>query len=584
MDKRQAHFSGDSATQAVKARLNIADIVRRYVALQRVGSRWMAPCPFHQETKPSFSVNEEEGFFYCFGCNASGDVFDFYSRINGLDFRETLEQLALEAGVRLEEYGTIRRGGRESGDGSLRRTALKMHETAEAYFIRALQGTGGEECRDYLKKRRVAPEIVEDFGLGWSERTWRGLADSLLRAGFTREDAVKAGLLSTKGGTTYYDLFRGRLMFPVRDLSGRVIAFGGRVINEESSAKYINSPDSPLYKKGDQLYGFFQARKSITSLGSVLLTEGYMDVLTLHQFGYHNACGVLGTALTPEQVKRLAGFRADFELLFDGDRAGRKAALHAAEMVLAKGLRCRVVLLPEGEDIDSFLQFQGRERFEELRRTALDGMEFCIRTLAVRSPREGVEWVKGFLAKVEVPELVSGYVSALALGLQLDEAVLRRRDPDGEERGVRGRKTTVSVPAPHALDPQRQLVRFLVWYPHCLPRFKECGLELLLTDAWARTWWNKIASAAPDFDPAAVEERLDEEEKAFWIRQRLIRPPLENEEQDVAAVCRTIEEKCFEQQKKSCVQALRQTSSGGEFDRDFLKAVQETVRRSYGER
>ncbi len=577
--------SRGSVTQAVKARLNIADIVRRYVTLQRTGSRWVAPCPFHQETKPSFSVNEEEGFFHCFGCQASGDIFDFYARINGLEFRDALEQLAEEAGVRLDERGSAADGA-AAKTAQARRNALKMYELAAGYYSRHLAGSDGAECRAYLEKRRLSPETVEAFGLGWSSREWKGLADTLRRSGFAGDDAVKIGLLSASDRGSPYDRFRGRLMFPIRNLSGQAIAFGGRIIApDEDAAKYINSADSLLYKKGDHLYGLFQARRTISAKKSVLLTEGYMDVLTLHQFGYTNACGVLGTALTQEQVKRLAGFCSDLELLFDGDGAGRKAALRGAEMALAKGLRCRVALMPDGEDIDSLLQERGGEAFEALRKSAPEGVDFCIRVLAGGSPRDALEWVKNFLRQVEQPELLSAYVSKLARGLDLDEAELRSALPSAG-RIFAGRAAPVSAQK-SAPGLEGQLLRYLVRNPRHLPVLRDHGAELLFSHPFSRSLWAAVAGCAPVFAADDILARLADKEKEYWIRHRMTGPQdndeavrAEKAEQELADICKRLDTVCLERQSKACVQTLRQ--SGTDYDVALLNAVQEAMRRKHG--
>ncbi|MDR2744742.1 MAG: DNA primase, partial [Desulfovibrio sp.] len=348
--------TGDTV-RLIKERLNIVDMVRRYVELKRNGTRWVAPCPFHPETKPSFSVSEERGVFYCFGCQASGDIFTFYSRINGLDFKETLEQLALEAGVNLERSPAAkdRRHAEKSHEHhSVRQRILRMYQAAAAHFAAELKENNGAECRAYIKRRGLSDEMLEHFGLGWAGREWDSLAKKLRRAGFSEQIAVEANLLSRSAKGAVYDRFRGRLIFPIKNLAGQVIAFGGRIIRDEDEAKYINSSDTPVYKKSEHVFGLPQARKNIASIGKALLTEGYMDVVTLHQFGYENAVGVLGTALTPEQVKRISGFTSRVTLLFDGDRAGRKAALRGCEMLLARGLDCSVVVFPEGEDIDGF--------------------------------------------------------------------------------------------------------------------------------------------------------------------------------------------------------------------------------------
>ncbi len=580
--------SRGSATQAIKARLNIADIVRRYVTLRRVGNRWVAPCPFHQETKPSFSVNEEEGFFHCFGCQASGDIFDFYARINGLEFRDALEQLAEEAGVRLDE-----RSGPADGTAAktaqARRAALKMYELAAGYYGRNLAGPDGAECRAYLEKRRLAPEIIESFGLGWSSREWKGLADTLRRSGFSADEGVKTGLLSASDRGAPYDRFRGRLMFPIRNLSGQTIAFGGRIITpDEDAAKYINSADSVLYKKGDHLYGLFQARRTISAKKSVLLTEGYMDVLTLHQFGYANACGVLGTALTQEQVKRLANFCSDLELLFDGDTPGRKAALRCVEMAMVKGLRCRVVLMPDGEDIDSLLQQNGPDAFEALRANAPEGLDFCVRALAGASPREAVDWVKNFLRQVEQPELLSGYVSKLARGLDLDEAELRRGLPVFSNSAAR--TAPAAPPKSNSTGLEAHLLHYVVRNPQHLPLLRDHGAELTLSHPFARGLWAAVAAAAPDFSGDRIYAGLADKEKEFWIRHRMAGPSGGNDtngqsekaERELRDICDRLDVVSLERQGKACLQALRRTSSGDDYDVALLNALQDAVRRKHG--
>ena len=596
-------YSGRSATQEIKARLNIADVVRRYVNLQRHGGRWVAPCPFHQETKPSFSVNEELGYFHCFGCQASGDLFEFYARINGLEFREALEQLAEEAGVKLEAYKGKGEGASNEA-AEARRTFLKMYELASGYYARNLTGEDGKECRDYIANRRLAPEIIESFGLGWSSRGWQGLADSFRRAGLAPDMAVKAGLLSPSDRGSPYDRFRGRLMFPIRNLAGNVIAFGGRIINnDEDAAKYINSADSPIYKKGDHLYGLFQARRTISAKKSAMLTEGYMDVLTLHQYGYTNACGVLGTALTPEQVKRLGGFCSTLELLFDGDGPGRKAALRGVEMAVAKGMRCTVVLMPEGEDIDSLLHEAGPKAFESLRESAPDGLDFCIRMLQAESPREAVAWVKNFLRQVELPELLPGYLSKLARGLELDETSLRQGLSGPEKAPQRQTVSSSSSQAVSGGSPftgnghlpgrglEAELIRYVVRHPYHLPVLREHGAELLLGNAFFRELWAHIDACAPGYDVDDVYSRLADKHKEFWVMTQMRAPAAtKNEaeetarqERELAEICERLDNIGSERQSRNCLAAIQRTSPGDDFDVELLQALTETVRRKHGQ-
>ena len=499
------------AIRAIKERLNITDIVRRYVDLKRNGPRWVAPCPFHQETKPSFSVNEEQGLFYCFGCQASGDIFDFYGRINGLDFRETLEQLAAEAGITLERGPADKKRQEEDRQRrSSRQTMLRMYELAAAHFAASLKSPEAEECRAYIQRRGLSPEIVERFGLGWARRDWHSLDLALQRAGYDMHLAAEAGLVGRSERGSVYDRFRGRLIFPIKNLSNQIIAFGGRIIADEDEAKYINSSDTPIYKKGEHLYGLAQARKGITVKGRALLTEGYMDVLTLHQFGYDNAVGVLGTALTPDQIKRLSGFTSQLTLLFDGDRAGRKAALRSCEMLLTRGLACTVVLMPEGEDIDSLLRTQGVEAFEALQAQAPDGLRFCLDVLRALAPRETVEWAKNFLRHVEVPELVSPYVSRLATHLQLSEAELRQGLADSRRPGPDGQAARPGRARQNMRD--RQIMMYAVRYPDRLDALRDLGADLALQSDIARQLWDKLEEWGPDEAPY----HLDQREKNFW--------------------------------------------------------------------
>ncbi|MEG1610246.1 MAG: DNA primase [Bilophila sp.] len=579
------------AIQEIKARLNLADIARRYVELRRNGARWVAPCPFHQETKPSFSINEEEGFFYCFGCQASGDLFDFYGKINGLDFRETLEQLAEEAGVPLERMERGGQGEKGNGQGeqtvSRRRQLLKIHEIAAAHFTGNLAGATGKECREYMARRGISEEVAAKFGLGWSQREWQALADALRRAGFREELGVEAALLGKSERGRGYDRFRGRLMFPIRSLSGNVIAFGGRIIGDEDEAKYINSSDSLLYKKGDHLYGLQQARRTIATGKPAMLTEGYMDVVTLHQFGYENAVGVLGTAFTPEQVKRISGFTSQVELLFDGDRAGRKAALRACEMLLTRGLSCKVVLFPEGEDIDSLLRTQGPEAFETLRTNAPEGMAFCVRTLRDMAPREAVDWARDFLKQVALPELVSRFASTLSTGLGLAENELRERVVESRAAqslsGSYGAHKDPRATPPAKANPRdREVMTFAVRYPGALPRLQELGAHLTLVSEWARKLWDKLENFSAD----EVVQQLDAREKNFWIRCRTGDvPPLDNEEGEFDAIRTMLDTLHLTTQSASVSAALRQGAGAGDFEADleYLRALQETLERTHGE-
>ncbi|WP_027178042.1 DNA primase [Maridesulfovibrio bastinii] len=564
--------------QAIKEKLDIADIVRRYVELKPVSGRWMGACPFHQETKPSMSVNSEEGFFYCFGCQASGDVFDFYSRINGLDFSETLEQLAAEAGIELKPGKVDPDAAKRSSE---RRIITEMHEISASYFSRMLEMREGRSAREYLLKRGINSEIIEKFRLGYSSDDWQGLQNFLVSKKYTIDHAVKGGLLSKNDRGRTYDRFRGRLIFPIQSLSGKIIAFGGRIIIE-GEPKYLNSSDTPIYKKGDHLYGLSQARTTIARTKKALLTEGYMDVLSLHQFGYTNACGVLGTALTPDQVKRLSGFCSRVDLVFDGDSAGMKAALRSAEMILAQGVACGVVVLPDGEDVDSILQTKGAEGFQKFLDEARDGLDFCIATLkAGHAPKEIMAWAEKFISHLSTDALKAFYLPKLASGLGVAEIGLRSvLSGSGASASIEKKSERQSglriVPVGSHENDDKYFLRFAVRHPEFVQELFERGVSQVLSSHWGKKLWSKIAAHSGE----DILPYLDNSEKSFWTGCRM-QPSLEGDElsNEWRHLCRVIAKKRFSVGRKQLMDALRQAQAQGDRERveAYLKALNDSV-------
>ncbi|SDL14178.1 DNA primase [Maridesulfovibrio ferrireducens] len=565
------------AIEAIKERLDIVDIIRRYVELKPVSGRWMGLCPFHQEKSPSMSVNSEEGFFYCFGCQASGDIFDFYANINGLEFKDALEQLAAEAGVELTP-GKVDPGAAQRS--SEKKTFLEMHEKAAEYYSRLLKLPEGRTARDYLKKRGVESATIESFGLGCSSEDWQGLEKFLVSNGYSAEQGVRAGLLSQNAKGRTYDRFRGRLIFPIKNLSGRVIAFGGRIIID-GEPKYLNSSDTPIYKKGEHLYGLSQARTSIARIKQALLTEGYMDVISLHQFGYANSCGVLGTALTPEQVKRLSGFCSKVNLVFDGDSAGFKAALRSAEMILTQGVSCGVIVLPDGEDVDSLLQTRGAEGFQVFLDEAREGLDFCLATLkAGYSPREIMDWAQGFLKNMSSASLKAFYIPKVATGLGVAEAELR-----SAFSGVLGKSSTpvvrkrepraaVSVGGQEKDD--KYFLRYAVQHPEHVVELSERGVAQVLTSHWGKKLWSILtAHSGQDIIPL-----LDDSEKKFWACCRMEEPFVgEDLEEEWRHVCKVIARRRYELGRKQLTDALRRAQAEGDSDRvnAYLKVLNDSV-------
>lgn len=507
-------MSSSSEIEQIKSRLDLVQVIGRYVELRQAGDRWVGVCPFHQETKGSFSVNPDMGFFYCFGCQASGDVIEFYRRINGLDFRETLEQLASEAGV------TLSRGGKEKSPQRRKKSLfMDMHDLAAHYFRSNLLGKPGEAAREYLQGRGVTLELAEKFSLGWSPDRWHGLEKFLLSRGYTREQGIESGLLGQGKKGTVFDRFRNRLIFPIISLSGRCVAFGARII-EDGEPKYLNSRESEIYSKGEHLYGLNQARTSVSQNKEVILTEGYLDVITLHQFGFTHACGVLGTALTSEQVKRLSNLVRRVVLVFDGDRAGRKAALRSSEMILAQGLECRVIDLPEDEDVDSFLRENGASELKDLQERSLPGLDFCLQEL-IRNypPRETLNWAKSFLRGLRDVTRQAYYIPRLAKELGLAEKEFRQaveEDTANKSRQSRGEEPARCAVSGGSVLRDREVLSILICFPEFKEEFRESNLQLCLSNNWAKGLWQKIKkSPEEEFLPF-----LDDQERTFYYQSR----------------------------------------------------------------
>jgi DNA primase len=504
----------DQVIAEIKQQLEIVELIGRYVNLRPAGSRWVGPCPFHQETKPSFTVNPDEGFFYCFGCQAAGDVIHFYQKINGLEFKEAVIELAQEAGIRLEESRTPYK----QKDKTKRRLCLELNSLAYTYFKDNLWSKKGKMARDYLVERQVSQDMIQKFGLGFSPDDWHGLENHLKSLGYTPEQGVDAGLLSQNNQGRIYDRFRGRLIFPIFNLSGQVVAFGGRVIRE-GDPKYLNSSETLIYKKGEHLYGLYQARRSISQKQEVLLTEGYMDVIVLHQYGFTNSCAVLGTALTETQVKRLGGLTGSVVLLFDGDQAGAQAALRSAQMVLSQGLRCKVVQFPAGEDADSLLTKYGPKSLDELLGKARDGLDFCLTMISLhKSPKEILAWARDFLLNLRDISWRAYYIPKIAQSLKLSETELRQSIPEVQGNKHKAQTSGIGQKLKVGRNSRdKEILTFAICFPEYVPILDEKNMPHYFKSDWARDLWEKLVR----YDTDQILSQLDEEQKTFFVHSKM---------------------------------------------------------------
>ncbi|RDI95514.1 DNA primase [Meiothermus sp. QL-1] len=353
------------AIELIRARISIRELVGRYVALRPSGKGvWKGLCPFHQEKTPSFYVDEAKGLCYCFGCKAGGDIFAFLQRVEGLEFREALERLAQEAGVELPRFG---------GRPSPRKEALRVLELAQAYFKSHLGG----EALAYLEGRGLLPASIERFGLGYAPPAREGLLRYLHDHGIPPDQGVAAGVLLEREGR-YFDRFRHRVTFPLQDPLGRIVAFSARALAPDDNPKYLNSPETALFKKSHLLYGYPQARATLRERERAVVVEGLFDVIALHQMGFSEAVGVLGSSLSGEQAHllRRAGV-AELYLAFDADEAGRRATLQSLDLEVARSFVVYAVKLEGGKDPADLLGLeQGRALFEKALAEAVSEVDY----------------------------------------------------------------------------------------------------------------------------------------------------------------------------------------------------------------
>jgi DNA primase len=351
----------DETLQSIRDRISLVEIVSAYVSLKRSGRNHLGLCPFHDEKTPSFTVNEERGLYHCFGCGAGGTVFNFIMRIERVEFLDAVEQLAKRAGVTLPE-----RGGDDAA-GRVNKSLLEVNARAEHFFCTVLGRERAAPARRYLDARGVRADMIERYSIGFAPPGGTILTNWLEKQGIAPGLGVQAGVLSERDGRIF-DRFRGRIMFPIRDRRANVIAFGGRTIGDDQP-KYLNSPETPIFRKGEGLYGLVEARDAIRANDRVVLVEGYMDALMLVQEGVPFAAATLGTALSAAQlrlVRAIGGEAVSLVFLFDGDRAGRAAALRAFAVCAEAGVWGRAAFLPEGSDPDSFVRAHGAAATIEL--------------------------------------------------------------------------------------------------------------------------------------------------------------------------------------------------------------------------
>lgn len=453
----------------IRDRIDIAEIVGQHVSLTRAGQNLKGLCPFHQEKSPSFTVSPSRQIFHCFGCGAGGNVFTFLTRITGASFPETVRELGRKVGIEVQE-SIANSGPPAAQTGRIE----QLNQAAAAWFQQNLRDDRvGAEAREYLAGRGIQQATIEKFGIGLAPSEWDGLIKSLTRQGFVQGDLVSAGLIIARdNGSGFYDRFRARVMFTITDLRKRAAGFGGRVLGE-GMPKYLNSPDTPLFKKGQTLFALDVAREAVTRTKTVIVVEGYFDAIALHQAGLTHTVATLGTALTADHIQVLRRFASKVVLLFDPDAAGVRAALRGLDLFVNSGLGVKVVTLPAGEDPDTYVRKEGAESFVRLEEQAPSLLDFSLEhslKTAEASTIEGrirsVDEVLRILQKSEHPIEREERIRLVAERLGINQQRLIERYPallrqDGQ-RPVARKPEAQPAPSYKGAPEERDLVYLLL--------------------------------------------------------------------------------------------------------------------------
>lgn len=519
--------------EKIKEAYDIVEVVSNYVRLKKVGRNFVGICPFHSEKTPSFVVSPEKQIFKCFGCGEAGDVVNFYMKVNGLTFKEALLELAEKAGIYIEEkvFSEKKRENELVG---------LAYKVAKFYNHLLFFHPGAEEAREYFKERGLSEDTIKQFLLGFAPQEGRVLTSYLRTSKEDFKAAEELGLIRQVQDGSFVDLFRFRVIFPVFNLKGECVGFAGRTLLKEDEPKYLNTPESKIYKKSEILYGLYQAKEYIKKEKTCFLVEGYFDFLSLWEAGIRNVVATCGTALTTSHVKILKGLTEEIILLYDGDEAGKKAMVRAVSFFIKEGILPKCVSLPEGEDPDSFVRKGSLDRayfMEKIKELTQDGVSFVVacyqemfRQNSSKAYREIIEVFQG----IEDPILRKKIAKELSFRLDLPETEILR------SLTTRGRsdKTRVFIPSCDNNSTEtkedsclKMIAQYLVSYPEDLGILEEAGLLKYLEGCFSKyALFLKKLTEGLKKEPGKLPDISDPEFQTI-LSDLLFSPSFENREE-----------------------------------------------------
>lgn len=511
----------DNKIEEIKSRVDIVELATQYLTLKKAGRNYLGLCPFHQEKTPSFTVNREKQIFYCFGCGEGGNAITFLMKIAGKTFPEAIKELAEKTGVVLPPRLTGKEGRNKD---SLRESITDLNLRAAQQYARNLYSPTGKTAREYLQKRGITEETIKQFRLGFAPDTWRSLTDHIEGSGLSLKMAEQAGLVIAGKEDSYYDRFRGRLIFPIENVFGEIVAFGGRILGE-GEPKYLNSPESPIYIKGRNLYGLNKTKEEIRKKGFALIVEGYFDLISLWNAGVGNVVASLGTALTREHLELLRRYTVDVVALFDPDEAGRKALDRSLELFLVMNMRAKALVLPGGLDPDDYVKKFGKDKLEELIANAQPLSDYYIENVlgggkTFEDKREMIKTAMEFVGKISDKKEKDLFIKRIAEKTGIDQELLIKETYKNSAQ-IKSRTGKEKLQLNINNDAvEMHLIQFLLEYPQktvfvenenildyfLQPQLKALGGKII--DAYKLLGFVDLSLILPTMEDAPLREKI----------------------------------------------------------------------------
>ncbi|OGQ04492.1 MAG: DNA primase [Deltaproteobacteria bacterium RIFCSPLOWO2_12_FULL_44_12] len=510
--------------EEIRRRLSIVSLIGERIPLKKSGRNFKGICPFHQEKTPSFMVSDEKQIFHCFGCSTGGDIFTFLMKLDGLNFAEALEELARKAGVKLPPRQKSDTPDADADWMRQKKWALRLNEIAKDFFFKNLHDeTKGTPARQYLKSRGISLELAKQLQLGFSDKSWEALVSVLSEAKAPLKLAADLGLVKKREKEEgYFDFFRARLIFPIFDVKGEIVGFGGRVLEKsDDSAKYLNSSDSILYNKSRTVYGLNWAKEAIRKQEEAILVEGYMDLISLKQAGIENVVAPLGTALTLDHLQLLKRYTTNFVVAFDGDDAGTQAAFRALPLFLGLELVPKALTLPTGMDPDNFIRQEGKEAWEKLKDRSQTLFEYFVDWVIKETGKgtaakvEAWEKIRPLLAKVKNSVEAGIYRKKVANKLGVDEEWLQTR----HETRIPNLESRTSNLEPSYPEEERLLIAAMILKPKVAKMLE--NIEDIFTDPTLKNLAKQLFQEYAEEKNVGltnIQDKLDER-LAGWIRE-----------------------------------------------------------------